>query len=100
MGIQIIDLITRSTVAGAHRRQALRVPAAAAGAPVAHAAARKSGKKCQQKERQRCTNDTGACRLTITANCGSPGTCGAALLCCESCSSAGFVECVLRLVEA
>jgi len=101
MRTHVLDTIARRASLAVSRRQSLltlgsAALATAAIAPPEPAAAKKQGKDCQKKERQRCANDTEACRLTVLLNCEPPGQCGAAARCCEACTATGFANCVIQ----
>jgi hypothetical protein len=60
-------------------------------------ARKNQGKKCRQKEQQRCTADAAACRPLVLAACGNNEECVAdAIACCDACSAEGFVTCLLQ----
>jgi hypothetical protein len=81
-----------------HSRRALGGAALATTAlavPGRAADKKKRGKVCQAKEQERCRRDFEDCRVTVLANCRVPGACGQAVVCCETCSAAGFMECAV-----
>jgi hypothetical protein len=100
----VLDTFTRHAASLSNRRQSLftlggaALAATAISQPERAAAKKKKGQDCQKKERQRCTNDTEACRLTVLLNCGQPGGCGAAARCCDACTATGFATCALTAV--
>jgi hypothetical protein len=81
-----------------HSRRALggaALATAALAGPGRVAGKKKQGKVCQTKEQERCRRDFEDCRVTVLANCRVPGSCGPAVVCCETCSAAGFMECAV-----
>lgn len=58
-------------------------------------ARKKRGAGCKKKEQQRCANDVDRCRTTVLLNCGEPGGCFAAALCCEECTARRFLTCAI-----
>src|SRR5690348_5570381 len=81
-----------------HSRRALGGAALATAAAAGHGRVfgkKQQGKVCQAKERERCRRDFEDCRVTVLANCRVPGVCGQAVVCCETCSAAGFMECAV-----
>jgi hypothetical protein len=100
MRTHAFDAITRRAATGVSRRGSLLTLGGAALAatfagPQLGEAKKKKGQDCKKKEKQRCNNDTAACRTTVFINCQDPAGCPEALLCCEPCSASGFFACLI-----
>jgi hypothetical protein len=99
MRTEVFQSITRRAATGVSRRHSLRALGSAALAAVLASPqlgnAKKKGKDCKQKEKQRCNRDRAACRFTVFTSCENPAGCGAALFCCETCSAKGFLACAV-----
>lgn len=101
MQTHVLDIITRRAARQINRRHSLltldgaALAATAIAQPERASAGKKQGKDCQKKERQRCANDSEACRLTVLLNCETPGGCGVAARCCDECTATGFATCSL-----
>jgi hypothetical protein len=56
-----------------------------------------NGGDCQKKERQRCSNDATACKASVQPLCNADNVeqCLQIQTCCEECSAAGFLTCLL-----
>jgi len=96
------DAVSRRAAEGISRRRSLLTFGAAAfGGTLAGPSAsdaRKKGKTCRKKERQRCTNDAAACSATLQTLCAtSPLTnCLSLESCCTTCSAEGFWNCLIE----
>jgi len=56
----------------------------------------KQGKKCRQKEAQRCSADASVCRAQVITLCGGDPECIAlGSPCCDTCSADGVLTCLL-----
>lgn len=56
----------------------------------------RKGADCQKRERQRCSNDAGACKASVLPLCSplNPDGCLTIQACCEACSADGFLTCI------
>jgi hypothetical protein len=100
MNSQALETATRRAAAAVSRRSSfLTLGGAALAATMARpdiGEAKKKGKNCKKKEKQRCNNDTDACISTLTTACMGDATCIAELTpCCETCSANGFLTCFI-----
>jgi hypothetical protein len=88
-----------SFAALSRRASLLTLGGAALAASVTNAGvseAKKKGKDCKKKEKQRCSNDAAACINTFLAVCElTPPECAALQACCDECSSDGVLTCLL-----
>jgi hypothetical protein len=76
--------------------QAVFRSAASNSAPEVSGAAKKQGKKCRNKEEQRCLADIASCRAQVVAGCqGSPQCVANSAPCCDTCSADGLLNCLL-----
>jgi hypothetical protein len=96
--------MARDAVESASRRISLltlgaAVLAAGAAANAGVTEAKKKGKKCGQKEKQRCSNDAESCKASLVPTCQQvdPERCIALQACCDQCSANGFLTCVAAL---
>lgn len=102
MTTHAIDALSRRAAEGVSRRRSLLTfGGAAIGATLAGSTAsdaRKKGKTCKKKERQRCANDTAACMATVENLCAATPlpNCLTLASCCETCSAEGFWDCLLE----
>ena len=100
MGKNVVEASLREAGEQASRRTsllALGMAVLAAGASHGGVTeARNKGKDCKKKEKQRCQSDVAACRATLAPFCaGDPTTCIILGACCDTCSSNGFLTCLM-----
>lgn len=105
MSSSVVDTLARETIEQASRRKsllALGMAVLAAGATTAGVTeAKKKGKSCKQKQKQRCSNDAAACKPQVAAICQlSPAQCLAAQNCCDQCSANGVLTCIVGISAA
>ena len=61
--------------------------------------AKKKGKDCKKKEKQRCSNDTAACKASAATICQQVPSelCAALQACCDQCTATGFAQCAIAV---
>ena len=100
MNMQSFDAVARRAAEGISRRRSLLTLGGAAAATMiarpSASEARNKGKKCKNKEKQRCANDAAACKTTILPLCDSPGSadCIVQQNCCDTCAASEFIACL------
>ncbi len=105
MNTESFDTVTRLAAEGISRRRSLiTLGSAAIVATVTRPSAseaKKKGPDCKKKEKQRCASDAAACRATLAPFCaGDPTTCIILGACCDTCSSNGFLTCLIAATPA
>ena len=105
MNTYALDTISRRAAeAISRRRSLLAVTGAALGVTMARplSSEAKGGNSCKKKAKKQCANDATACKTSVLALCDQPGSpqCAGLQACCDSCSAAGFMTCLIQLQEA
>ncbi|MFN8662159.1 MAG: hypothetical protein U0075_09730 [Thermomicrobiales bacterium] len=104
MNTYALDTVSRRAAeAISRRRSLLAVSGAALGVTMARplSSEAKGGNTCKKKAKKQCANDAAACKTSVLALCDAPGSpqCVGLQACCESCSAAGFMTCLIEFQQ-